>query len=131
MEREKVLSASAFNTTPSNMEVLMAINKLSSQFQEHVFDTDSKFKKIDGSLAPVNNYNPGSFYSGYRGRNTNNRTTRNAMFRGATGGRSYSNLNYNEGGNVRGTSCTAGRRNFRCFKCNGLNHLAKNCWSGN
>ena len=105
--------------------MVAALNNLSLQIKNHVEATEKKFGEFGEAISVLNqrgSFRGSSSYSG-RSRGTFNRGTYNrrgyqAQYRGR--GRGNNNNSNNNTGN---------RTPIRCYKCNELNHYAKDCQS--
>ena len=76
-------------------------------------DYDNRFQSINAIFKGRNNYR-GSYQNDHR-QSSNNRG--NFINRNSRGNRNYAN--------------EASGNSFRCYRCSGLNHIAKNCPSKN
>ena len=122
-----LLSAEAGLSSDHGM--VAAINNLSLQFQDHVRNTEKNFSEFGSALSVINN---DRFSRGNSRRNRNYRGKNYNTYRYPNNNTRYS------GGNRNNSTFQNGTQNFvdgqegksiRCFKCNGMNHFAKNCLS--
>ena len=119
----KVLTA-AEPVNKTSSDIMDAINDLSIQFNQHMSQTTTKFKEQEENLAVLSQQfdrRDGSFNN-----NFNNNRGRN---RGNYKGRRNYNSRGNNNGDERYSSSiwptTKQIEEIKCFKCGGINHLAR------
>ena len=99
-------------------EVISAIERLNTQLQQHVNQTEERLTAQNEVLAALGRSN-------YRGRGSVRGRYVNSPNR-------YSRGSHRGRGNIRARTPTDNNtRNVVCFKCGGINHYARNCLSGN
>ena len=97
-------------------EVLSAIERLNTQLQQHVNQTEERLTAQNEVLAALGRSN-------FRGRGSVRGRYLNSPNRFSRGSRGR--------GNIRARTSTDNNTQNVCFKCGGINHYARNCLSGN
>ena len=108
--------------------LVAAINNLSLQFRNHVENTDARFNYLDNMCAVNYRGDNGGYNNGGRSRGVY--MGRGGSYRGNRGNAFASTRSPNRGryfrqGRYNGSKSRGG--GFKCFKCNGPNHFARDC----
>ena len=109
---DKVLLGSDADQPSGQGKMLVPINNISLQMQEHMMNIEKKCSEFGDAISFI------SYHGNFRLRVNGNRYHGN-RYNNSSSTNTDNRNEQNQGGNSRNV--------VPCFQCNGLNHLARNC----